>query len=384
MVQPTSTSAQEPLGRTACVRQENARTGGARASSYCSMEHRAHHIRMVWACLPCVQCNLCRIIHADSGRFAMNLRALRTFVTTADAGGLGHASARLHLSQPAASRQIHALESELGVALFQRVGRRLQLTPEGEDLLRQGRRLLADADLIVDRARALKSGQTGILRIGATPHVIAGVLAPFLPLHERRHSGIEVQLIEGGAAQQPRRLEGGEAHLAIMPAGDERFSGRLLYPVYALAVMSNGHELSHHAVLEASELSDQPILVLRREFGSRMWFEMACEIARVRPQIRLESAAPQTLIELAAVGYGVAVLPSTVVISGESVRAIPLVHRKASLGRWSMIAWDRRRILPKYAERFVDEFVAHIRHHRPGREFTRRAPPLPSPKEPTP
>lgn len=314
----------------------------------------------------------------------MNLRALRTFVTMADSGGLGLASARLHLSQPAASRQIHALESELGIALFKRIGRRLQLTPEGEDLVRHGRRLLADADLIVDRARALKSGHTGILKIAATPHVIAGVLAPFLPLFELRNPGVEVQLVEGGAAQQPRRLESGEVHLAIMPAGDERFSGRSLYPVYALAVMSNRQELSRRALLEASALADQPMLVLRREFGSRVWFEAACEIANVKPQIRLESAAPQTLIELAAVGYGVAVLPSTAAISGEHVRAVPLVHRNAPLGRWSMIAWDRRRVLPKYAERFANEFVVHIQRRPPGREFTHRAPPLAPPREPVP
>ena len=67
----------------------------------------------------------------------MNLRALRTVVTTVDFGGLGRACARLNLSQPAASRQIHALEYELGVALFERVGRGLQLTSEGENLLRR-------------------------------------------------------------------------------------------------------------------------------------------------------------------------------------------------------------------------------------------------------
>ena len=312
----------------------------------------------------------------------MNLRAVRTFVTTADSGGLGRASERLHLSQPAASRQIRALESELGVALFRREGRGLRLTPEGEDLLRQCRRLLADAELIADRARTLKGGRTGILRVAATPHVIAGVLAPFLGRHAGRHPGVEVQLVEGGAALQPRRLEGGEVHLAIMPAGDQRFDGRLLYPVHALAVVPDGHELAARAVLEVGELSDRSILLLRREFGSRAWFDAACEIAHVKPRVRLESAAPQTLIELAAVGYGVAVLPSTVAIRGAGVRAVPLVQRGTSLGRWSMVAWDGQRLLPRYAERFVDELVVYVRRGHPGREFTRRAPPLPRPKVP--
>jgi len=72
----------------------------------------------------------------------INLRSLRTFVMTAEMGGLGRACARLNLSQPAASRQIQALETELGVALFEHVGRGLRLTSHGEDLLQRSRQLL--------------------------------------------------------------------------------------------------------------------------------------------------------------------------------------------------------------------------------------------------
>src|SRR5215510_8299405 len=166
----------------------------------------------------------------------MNLRSLRTFVATADSGGLGRASERLHLSQPAASRQIDALEAEFGVPLFQRVGRRLQLTSEGEDLLRQSRRLLADADLLAERARALKGGQAGTLRVAASPQIISSLLAPILPRFRDRHSGIDVQLIEGGLTQHRNRLERGEVHVAITTACDSRFAWRLLGPIHVLAV----------------------------------------------------------------------------------------------------------------------------------------------------
>lgn len=74
----------------------------------------------------------------------MIFRHLQTFVVIAEAGGFAPAHGRLHLSQPAASRQIQALEAELGIPLFDRVGRRIKLTSEGEDLLRRGRQLLQD------------------------------------------------------------------------------------------------------------------------------------------------------------------------------------------------------------------------------------------------
>ena len=76
----------------------------------------------------------------------MNLRYLQTFVDIAEAGSIARAGARLNVSQPAASRQILTLEAELDVRLFDRIGRRLRLTSEGEDLLRQSRRLLMEAE----------------------------------------------------------------------------------------------------------------------------------------------------------------------------------------------------------------------------------------------
>src|SRR6266540_373856 len=102
----------------------------------------------------------------------MNFRHLRAFATIVDAGGFARAAPRLNVSQPALSRQIHALEADLGVPLFDRIGRRVQLISEGEELLRHSRRLLAEADALGERARSLKAGETGILRVGATPQVI--------------------------------------------------------------------------------------------------------------------------------------------------------------------------------------------------------------------
>ena len=117
----------------------------------------------------CVQCIYGCFLHARIERRDMNLRHLQTFVRIAEAGSIARAGARLNVSQPAASRQILALEAELGVRLFDRIGRRLRLTSEGEDLLRQSRRLLMEADSLDARARALKGGHTGILRVGRDP-----------------------------------------------------------------------------------------------------------------------------------------------------------------------------------------------------------------------
>jgi LysR family cyn operon transcriptional activator len=314
----------------------------------------------------------------------MNLRALRTFVATADSGGLGRASERLHLSQPAASRQIDALEAEFGVPLFQRVGRRLQLTSEGEGLLRQSRRLLADADLLSERARALKGGQAGTLRVAAAPQNISSLLAPFLPRYRDRHPGIDVQIIEGSAALQRSRLDRGEVHVAIMAVRDGRYAQRLLGPVHVLAVLPKKHRLARQAAIEIAELAEEPLLLMQREFAVREWFGAACETAHMIPRVLMEGTNAFTLIELAAVGYGVAVVSSTSLIRNPELRAVPLVNRGVSIGRWTTISWDPERLMPPYGERFIDELVSYCRRSFPGREFFRRAPALVRPRMPQP
>jgi LysR family cyn operon transcriptional activator len=311
----------------------------------------------------------------------MNLRHLRAFAAIADLGSFARAAPAVHLSQPALSRQIHALEEDLGVPLFDRIGRGVRLTSEGEDLLQRSRRLLLEADALGERALSLKAGGAGILRVGATPQVIENLLPKFIAAHRRRHPGIEVHLVEEGGHHMAERLARGDVHLACMPAGDSRFRARLLTPIHVLAVLPKRHRLRGRAVLEIAELAGEELLVLRREFGSRAWFDAACQLAKVHPKVLLESGVPHTLVELAATGYGVAILPSNARLPRAGVHAVPLIYRGASIGRWQVIAWDARRFLAPYAAQFIQEITAFVRSDFPGRGVVRRAPPLPKPKE---
>jgi DNA-binding transcriptional LysR family regulator len=315
---------------------------------------------------------------------AVDLRHLRAFVAVVDAGGFARAAARVNLSQPALSRQIHALEVELGVRLFDRIGRRVQLTSEGEDLLERSRRLLTDSESLGERARALKGGQTGVLRVGATPQAMETLLAGFLSRYRRRHPGVEVHLVEDGGVRLPARLERGDVSLALMPAGDARFHWRTLAPLYVLAVLPKAHPLGRRATLEVEELAGARLLLPRRDFGSRQWFDAACQVAHVRPHVLLESGAPDTLVALARAGYGIAIVPSNTQIPRGGVRALPIVQRGVALGTWASIAWDPRRFHAPYAAAFVKELVAYSRHKFPGRGIARHPVPLPRPTAPAP
>jgi len=314
----------------------------------------------------------------------MNLRALRMFVATAETGSLGQASTRLNVSQPAASRQISALEAEFGVPLFHRVGRRLQVTSAGERLLQQSQNLLASADLLADEAHALKEGRRGTLRVSATAQLIAAYLTSFLPHYRRRAPGIEVELIErDGVNRQRNQLQRAEIDVAIMPATDTSVTGRLLFPIHTIAVMARTHPLSRRAVLDITDVANEPLMLLRGEFVARASFDAGCEIAQVIPRVRFECSSAHTLIELAGVEHGVAIVASIAMNErNERLCAVPLVLRGASIGQWQAICWDPRRSAPPFAKVFVNELVSYTRRGFPGQKLLRRAPSLSKPAGP--
>jgi DNA-binding transcriptional LysR family regulator len=305
----------------------------------------------------------------------MELRHLRYFVTVADTGGFSKAAARLRITQPALWRQIRDLETELGLRLFERVGRRVQLTGHGDDLLRRGRDLLTHVESLSERASALRGGHTGTLRVGATPMTIESVLAAFAKRWSRRHPGIEVRLTENSGSRLLEQLEHGELQFAVTVWGDRRFRSRPLFPGVVLAVIPVSHRLAARRALEVTDLSDHALLLLRSDFISRRWFDAACEVAHVRPKVLLESGAPHTLTAMARAGWGIAVVPTNVPIARTRVRVAPILLGGRPLGGWIGINWDPRRFLPPYAESFVEDLVASTARSYPGREFKLVVPP---------
>lgn len=309
----------------------------------------------------------------------MELRHLRYFVTVAGTQSVSRAAAQLRISQPALSRQIHDLEADLGLKLFDRVGRGLRLTAEAEDLLQRCRDLLAAADSLSDRARAMQGGHIGVLRIGATPQTLESILAGFLVRWRQDHPTIDVQLFEDSGPRLLRRVEQGELHLALTVTGSERLQVRLLFPAWVLAVMAASHRLRRGATVEIQELASQPLLLLHRDFRTRQWFDAACQVAHVGQHVLLESGAPHTLVALARTGCGVAIVPSNLRLARAGLRLAPILLDGKPIGGWLAVNWDPRRFLPPYAKTFIQELAEATRYSYPGKEFEGVAPPVPRP-----
>jgi DNA-binding transcriptional LysR family regulator len=296
----------------------------------------------------------------------MDLGHVRTFITVAELGTVSKAALRLRIAQPALSRQISAFEQELGLKLFDRVGRRLLLTGEGEQLLGDCRVLLSYAHTLGERAQLLRGGETGVLRVAASPQFMEGVISDFLHRYEERYPNVKVKLIEAFGASTLAMLERGEVHLgqnlahAAQP-GDRRFASCPLQSVELLAACQPSLRLGSGKTIEIDRLAAYPLLLLDAGFIFRRTFDAACRLAGLEPNIRFESRAPHTLLAMAESGHGVAIIPSALRTHRYSLRIVGVNYLGKPLREPLSIYWDKRRPLPHYATSFCEMLAAHVR-----------------------
>ena len=151
----------------------------------------------------------------------------RAFLGTAETGSLSAAARRLGQSQPTLSRQVAALEAELGVTLFARVGKRLELTRSGLDLLEHVRGMGAAAERMALAASGRAEQVEGLVRITASDMAAVHLLPPLLAGLRARHPGIEVEVIASNALQDLRRREADIAIRNARPAQGDLIARRL-------------------------------------------------------------------------------------------------------------------------------------------------------------
>src|SRR5215510_5331496 len=318
----------------------------------------------------------------------MDLRRLRTFVAVAELGTVSKAAVRLRIGQPALSRQIGDLQQALGLRLFDHVGRRLVLTAEGEQLLADCRRVLTDFDVVRERAEILRRGDRGVLKVAAPPHTIESVLSRFLPEYIERFPNVHLELSEALGHEQTAMLERGEVHFGIrLEQGGPRFASRLLPPAETLAAGAACLELGHAGRIDIARLASYPLLLLDPGYSIRRLFDAACRLADIEPNILLESRAPHTLLALAEVGQGVAIIPSLQRTDRYNLQIARVTHRRKSIQERVAIQWDRRRPLPPYVITFREALAEYMhtvlpvtyptkdkKSPRPERRLSRRSP----------
>jgi DNA-binding transcriptional LysR family regulator len=305
-----------------------------------------------------------------SGHKAMDidLRRLRTFVTVAECGTVMRAAQLLRITQPALSRQIRGLEQELGFKLFERVGRRLVVTPQGEQFLEDCRNLLAHGRTLAERASALRRGDIRELRVSASALTTEGFFPAFLPLYASRVPDVLLRLIEeDDPARHLDMLERGDVHVSVnvvnnIKVDDARFASLALPPFHVLAACTSSFGLRPADTIDIRQVVEHPLLLPHPSFATRAIFDAACRLASVAmPTPLVQSRAAHALLALAQAGQGLAIVPSVLRPDRLGLNVMAVTHQSKPLRIAVAVLWDRRRTLPRYAEGFADLLASHLR-----------------------
>ncbi|HSW04620.1 LysR family transcriptional regulator [Aquabacterium sp.] len=239
----------------------------------------------------------------------MELVDLSVFRTVVSAGGVTRAAKQLHRVQSNITTRVKKLEEELGVALFAREGRRMQLSAAGKLLLDYADRILALAD---EAKQAVTGGAPQrVLRLGAMESTAAVRLpAPLSQLH-RQHPQLQLELHTGSPQQMLAQVLAGELDVALVaePVADARLLTRPIYDE-ALVIITS---LTHPPVHKPRDLVNGTLLVFHPGCPHRQRLEAWCARGRVVPQRMVEMASYHAILGCAVAGMGVALMPRSVV-----------------------------------------------------------------------
>jgi DNA-binding transcriptional LysR family regulator len=245
----------------------------------------------------------------------MELRHLRYFVAVAEERHFGHAAERLHMAQPPLSRQIQALEAELGFALFERSRRSVQLTPAGEVFLTGARSVFAEVERITREARLAREGQTGRIAVGYLASLAYTGLTRLLRAFREQAPGVEVTLRELPPGEQLEAVKHGRIDLGFVrgPIEDPAIAWEVVRREKLLVLLPSDHPLAARKRIPLGILAAEPFVTIPRSRAAAYFDNLIALCQRAGFSPRIVQEAPQLdLVSLVAAGFGVAILPESV------------------------------------------------------------------------
>lgn len=270
----------------------------------------------------------------------MEIRHLRSFLAVAEHLHFGRAAEQIHLSQPALSVQIRALEDAIKTPLFIRNRRRTILTPAGELLREDARDILARVEVAGMRAQRADRGQVGIIRIGIISTAASLLVPPVLMRFRKLYPEVVFDLENILTAKQithlqERRLDIGFVRMPIVADGID------LIPVHSepfILIVPTSHRLAKKPHIKLKDLGGEDMVLYSRNKAPSFRDQLMgmLERAGIKPKIVQEAGEMYTLVSLVSAGLGISILPKSVElyrVPGVVIRALPgrLPHAQIAL-----------------------------------------------------
>lgn len=279
----------------------------------------------------------------------MNLDLLRSFFAIAEFGSLSKAAEQLHVSQSTLTRQVQALETEIGGQLLERGHSGVALTAAGHLLLEGMRPVVARADIVISEARKLALGQSASLRIGYLMSAAADYLNPALAALRRAHPETKVRLVDLAPGEQIAALRRGELDVILLgntnPAVAREFFVRRIATLPVVVALPETHALAAGEDIALADLRRELFVGAHPEDvpGFNSWLIQLGRRAKFRPKIVENADGLTHTLSLLVAENAVTLLPGLVAkLKAPGVTFRPL---RAPLVKWELqVAWQRGKI----------------------------------------
>jgi len=284
----------------------------------------------------------------------MELRQLKYFITSADTLNFTEAARQCFITQSTLSQQIKQLETELGVQLFERIGKRVFLTETGRDFLPYARQTVADAEYGVQRIKDMEELRTGRLCIGTTfglSALITDAIAHFSEQYPEVH--LEVMFLKQDELIEAVRERKVDFALTFeMMEKDDLLTEQPVKTYHLCAIVSDQNPLAQQATVSLRQLADYDICTPVRGMNARRMFDSLTNKKGIELQPKLEINEIHTLLHLVRTGRWVAILVDSIIHGEDGLCAVPL--REAALPMPVVWLYPKDMYIRKAMQKFME------------------------------
>lgn len=293
----------------------------------------------------------------------MDVHQLKTLIHVAELGSLSRAADRLHIAQPALSRQIRMLEAEIGQQLFERHGRGMVITEIGREVLRHATRIMAEMDDIRSVARDGGASFRGSVTVGMTSTIAEIATVPLAKRLKSAHPGLAIRFVSAFSGHVLDWLQRGEIDIGISYEPQQAMRSLRIRPILTenlLLIGSADEALRRDAALPFARLEGRPLVLPSPRHGLRAIVDNCARRAGIALSASVEADTFGGMIALVRAGFGPTILPLAPIhaqVERGELTAAPIVDPTPT--RRVVLAYPADRAISP-AARFVGDLFSDI------------------------
>ncbi|WP_295770413.1 LysR substrate-binding domain-containing protein [uncultured Mucilaginibacter sp.] len=292
----------------------------------------------------------------------MEFRQLQYFVKAAETMNFTEAAAAVFITQSTLSQQIKQLEEELGMLLFDRIGKHVRITEAGHVFLSHAQKILRDVQKGKQAIAELNNAVTGELNIGVS-YAFTSLLLPALAPFSTKYPGIKIFISYGNPEELERKLRLAELDMILAfhnESDDEDLEMQVLFSSGIVAAVSKDNPLAKKKLVSLEELAQQELIMPGKGFSSRTYILDQFYRRKIEPNIKIEMNDVHSILSLVQNGNWATILNEKALLGWSNIKAVNIDIKEVK--RQSYILWQKGVYRKKAAKLFADELLLAMQH----------------------